>query len=307
MRAARRFVLIVAAAVAVAWTAARGVAPTPADDGGPQARSEPAVPSSAGAPSPAAEATSRPSDASAGVAPASGRQPLRLAPAVNGGGGRASAWVTRTKERGTDGVDGIDAGADHAGSSAAWPSLDPVARVPGAATVTVEGRDPAAPRALVLWRIVAGRAARLVCAESTSDGRVSFGEVSLPRGALEFAVTPSGVAAEVALAAPRTTIGPAEGPAPQVEAQADGSDTWRLRVRTETPGGWLVVSTRYGVEIGRLPVPAAPSAARSGFDLWIDDVGTIGTVLVAHDDPETGRSAWRRVALTAQDAGGEGR
>jgi hypothetical protein len=223
---------------------------------------------------------------------------------VEAAAGRASAWVTRAEERGADGA---DTGEEYAGSPAAWPSLDPVARAPGAATVTVEGRDPAAPRALVLWRIEAGRAARLVSAESTSDGRVSFGEVALPRGAFELAATPAGVTAAVALASPRTTLAPAEGPAPQVDAQPDGAGTWRLRVRTETPGGWLVVSTRNGVEIGRLPVPAAADAARTGFDLWIDDAGTIGTVLVAHDDPEAGRSAWRRVALAAQAAGGEGR
>ena len=204
-------------------------------------------------------------------------------------------------------ADAVDPVAAPAGSSAAWPSLDAVVRVPGAATATVEGRDPAAPRALVLWRIEDGRAARLASARSGPDGRVSFGEVALPRGAFELVATPRGVQAGSALSARSTTIPPAERVAPQVEAQAEGPGTWRLRVRLETPGGWLVVSTLGDVEIGRATVPLAASAARTGLDLWIDDVGTIGTILLTHEDPKTGRSASRRVALIAADAEGEGR
>ena len=72
--------------------------------------------------------------------------------------------------------------------------LDPPQMRSDALSFRLTGRDPGAPRALVLWREDGRRYRRAGETRSGDDGRFSFGERPRPTGALRFVVAPLGEA-----------------------------------------------------------------------------------------------------------------
>ena len=94
--------------------------------------------------------------------------------------------------------------------------LDPPPVRADALSFRLTGRDPGAPRALVLWREDGPRYRRAGETRSGDDGRFSFGERPRPIGALRFVVAPLGEAPD-----PLHSIR-IEGPLEQVsDAMAD--------------------------------------------------------------------------------------
>jgi hypothetical protein len=71
--------------------------------------------------------------------------------------------------------------------------LEAVAVPTGAVTASFSGYDTGAPRALDLWRLVAGRAVRLGRAASDAETRIHAPQLPLPDAGIDLVVTPAGV------------------------------------------------------------------------------------------------------------------
>jgi hypothetical protein len=115
------------------------------------------------------------------------------------------------------------------------PRLDPPGSRSGEpsphATYRAAGRDPDAPRALVLWRWHDDRFIRLASGRSRIDGRFDFGEQPLPSPRVYFHVSVADTApdAEFLMVVERRV------PAPLV--LADAPDSTRIFLVAAEPGG----------------------------------------------------------------------
>lgn len=113
---------------------------------------------------------------------------------------------------------------DPGGGSEPGPrvALEPLQPTPGNVSAPLRGRDPGAPRRLVLWRALDGRTARAAQGESRDDGSLVFPEVLLA-GRGEVFVTGARVEAELAARLPTDRIAVPVAPAATGDDEAQRS------------------------------------------------------------------------------------
>jgi len=158
------------------------------------------------------------------------------------------------------------------------------------------GLDREAPRALVVWEVVAERgvAARVARAASGPDGRISTGPLLLGAGPLTLVVAPVGADAFGPLASAPLAVAPlaVEPPNAWLElpprGAADGSPA--LVVAASGGGFTLLAGDAYGREIARFDVPAPPVARRGARLLRLEEPA--GVRWVARMLPDGRRSGW---------------
>ncbi len=176
--------------------------------------------------------------------------------------------------------------------------------------LAIHGRDPAAPRAIELWRLVGSRAARVATGRSRSDGTLELPELVLPAGDVLLVASPrgAGVAAAAASAPVRASRDPSP---PQLLARGEtlddsGAGALSLRVEPAELGGEIVVARTVrsldaasveDVEIARVAVAAAGDAGRAPLDLAIALAPGDAEFLIAQQLADGRRSAWRKVIV----------
>lgn len=179
------------------------------------------------------------------------------------------------------------------------------ARARGVA-LEVGGRDPAAPRALDLWRIEAdGRRARIARGHSEADGSLVFPPLMLPGRSIELVATPQGVLPDHA-AASRPIVVRRDPAAPRVEATPD-ADGVVLRVEAAESGGSIVIESvespaRAAGEVAtvaRVPVAVTADAAPTPLEIALDDARGVALAVV-QIDPDGRRSPPRLVFVDVE-------
>jgi hypothetical protein len=172
--------------------------------------------------------------------------------------------------------------------------------------VAIHGRDPAAPRAIELWRVVGARSARVATGHSRDDGTLALPAllVASPRGA-----GPNAAAASEPVHASRDPSPPhLVARAETVDASGTGA-LLSLQVEAAEPGGEIVVVRTIAaldtqpaqqVEIARAPVGAAAEGTRPKLDLIVALAAADTEVLIAQQVADGRRSAWRKVSLDSR-------
>ena len=175
--------------------------------------------------------------------------------------------------------------------------------------LAIHGRDPAAPRAIELWRLVGSRSARVAIGLSRSDGTLELPTLVLPAGDVLLVASPRGAgpAAAAASAPVRASRDPSP---PQLLAREETGDgagaVLSLQVEPAEPGGEIVVARRLSsldaagaedVEIARVAVAAGVDAGRAPLDLAVAIAPGDAEFLVAQQLADGRRSPWRKVIL----------
>ena len=177
--------------------------------------------------------------------------------------------------------------------------------------VAIHGRDPAAPRAIEVWRLVGSQAARVATGRSRSDGTLELPALVLPAGEVLLVASPRGAgpAAAAASAPVRASRDPSP---PQLLARDETVDAsgagalLSLQVEPAEQGGAIVVARRVPsldaagveeVEIARVAVAAGVDAARATFDLAVAIAPGDVELLVAQQLPDGRRSPWRKLIV----------
>ena len=181
--------------------------------------------------------------------------------------------------------------------------------------VAIHGRDPAAPRAIELWRLVGSRSARVATGRSRSDGTLELPALVLPAGEVLLVASPRGAgpAAAAASAPVRASRDPSP---PQLLARDETLDAsgagalLSLQVEPAEQGGEIIVARTVPsldaaagveeVEIARVAVAAAVDAARATLDLAVSIAPGDTELVVAQQLPDGRRSPWRKLILDFQ-------
>lgn len=180
--------------------------------------------------------------------------------------------------------------------------------------VAIRGRDPAAPRAIELWRLVGSRAARVATGHSRSDGTLELPALVLPAGEVVLVASPRGAGPHAAAASESVRASRDPSP-PRLVARDESVDPsgagtlLSLQVEPAEPGGEIVVvrtiavldtQTVQQVEIVRVPVVVATDGARATLDLVVALEAGETELLVAQELADGRRSPWRKVILDFQ-------
>jgi hypothetical protein len=174
--------------------------------------------------------------------------------------------------------------------------LDPLELDPEAGTATPTGFDPRGPRALLLWRVVEGRAAVIARGASAADGALEFPRVIVPRDGIEVVVSPEGLGpAALAASLPRS-VEPGRPEAPHGEIVASAPGRWRLRVRASEPGGEILIAGVDGEVFARQALPPQPMPGMPIFELLVEVPAADAHLWLAQALPDGRRSDWRRAA-----------
>jgi len=175
--------------------------------------------------------------------------------------------------------------------------------------VAIHGRDPAAPRAIELWRVVGSRSARVATGRSRGDGTLELPALVLPAGEVVLVAAPRGAGPNAAAAS--QPVRASRDPSPPhlvardetVDASGAGA-LLSLQVEPAEPGGEIVVvqtiaaletQAAQQVEIVRAPVVAAADGARARLDLVIALGAGDTEMRVAQELADGRRSPWRKV------------
>jgi len=180
--------------------------------------------------------------------------------------------------------------------------------------LAIHGRDPAAPRAIELWRFVGSRAARVATGHSRSDGTVAFPALVLPAGEVLLVASPRGDGPAAAAASDPVRASRDPSP-PQLLARDETPDAsgagalLSLRVEPAELGGEIVVARRARsldgagvgeIEIARVAVAESADAARAPLDLVVAIAPEDAEFLVAQQLADGRRSPWRRINVGFQ-------
>ncbi len=180
--------------------------------------------------------------------------------------------------------------------------------------VAIHGRDPAAPRAIELWRLVGARAARVATGHSRSDGTLEFPALVLPAGEVLLVASPRGAGANAAAASEAVRASRDPSP-PRLVARdetvdSQGANAWlSLRVEPAERGGAIVVARAVAAPLGgvatqvealRAPVVAGADGTRASLDLHIALAPGDTDVRIAQELEDGRRSPWRTVVLDFQ-------
>jgi hypothetical protein len=180
--------------------------------------------------------------------------------------------------------------------------------------VAIHGRDPAAPRAIELWRLVGSRSARVATGRSRSDGTLELPALVLPAGEVLLVASPRGAgpAAAAASAPVRASRDPSP---PQLLARDETLDAsgagalLSLQVEPAEQGGEIIVARTVPsldaagveeVEIARVAVAAGVETARAPLDLAVAIAPGDTELLVAQQLPDGRRSPWRKLIVDFQ-------
>ena len=165
--------------------------------------------------------------------------------------------------------------------------------------VEISGLDPDAPRKLVAWRIVDGRAAILARGESDAAGRLHFPPVVAAGAGLEIVITDADSRPELPGASEVQRLAPRRPEPPQgrvLDAYA-GEAVLRI-VPTEASGAVLLAGSD-GTVFARYPIPPMPAIAARVFDVALELYGDEAQVLMAHEFADGRRSEWRALDVGA--------
>jgi len=180
--------------------------------------------------------------------------------------------------------------------------------------VAIHGRDPAAPRAIELWRVVGARSARVATGHSRDDGTLALPALVLPAGDVLLVASPRGAGPNAAAASEPVHASRDPSP-PHLVARAETVDAsgtgalLSLQVEAAEPGGEIVVVRTIAaldtqpaqqVEIARAPVGAAAEGTRPKLDLIVALAAADTEVLIAQQVADGRRSAWRKVSLDSR-------
>ena len=180
--------------------------------------------------------------------------------------------------------------------------------------VAIHGRDPAAPRAIELWRLVGSRAARVAIGHSRRDGTLALPPLVLPAGEVLLVASPRGAGPNAA-AASEPVHALRDPAAPRLVARDETGNaraataSLSLRVEPAEPGGEIVVERTIAaldggavsrVEALRLPVVAAVDGTRALLDFVVALEPGDTEVRVAQELDDGRRSPWRNVVLEFQ-------
>jgi hypothetical protein len=161
----------------------------------------------------------------------------------------------------------------------------------GAVTTRITGVDAAGPRELVLWRVMAGGAARLARARSDSEGRFDFGEVAIVES--DLAVT--GVAERPESSLARVRLPALAASAPSAERRV-GSAGPAIRIWPSAAAVRVLISNG-GRELGSVPVAVRAAGVERSVDLTLAPQDATDTLFVAEEDASGLRSAWQPVEI----------
>ena len=180
--------------------------------------------------------------------------------------------------------------------------------------VAIRGHDPAAPRAIELWRLVGSRSARVAIGHSRSDGTLELPVLVLPAGEVVLVASPRGAGANAAAAS--EPVRASRDPSPPRLALRDetvdasgATASLSLQVEPAELGGEIVVVRTIAapdggaasqVEALRAPVVAAADGARAPLDLVIALAPGDTEVRVAQELEDGRRSPWRSLVLDLQ-------
>jgi hypothetical protein len=177
--------------------------------------------------------------------------------------------------------------------------------------VAIHGRDPAAPRAIELWRVVGSRSARVATGRSRDDGTLELPALVLPAGEVLLVASPRSAGPNAA-AASQPVRASRDPSAPHLVTRDETVDAsgvgalLSLQVEPAEPGGELIVMRTIAaldaqpaqqVEIARAPVGAAADGTRAKLDLVVALEAGDTEVLVAQQLADGRRSPWRKVIL----------
>jgi hypothetical protein len=180
--------------------------------------------------------------------------------------------------------------------------------------VAIHGRDPAAPRAIELWRLVGSRAARVATGRSRSDGTLALPALVLPAGEVLLVASPRGAGPNAAAASEPVRASRDPSP-PRLVARDEGVDAsgagalLTVQLEPAEPGGEIVVVRTIAaldaqaappVELARAPVVAAADGARATVAVVLALEAGDTEVLVAQELLDGRRSPWRKVILDFQ-------
>lgn len=124
-------------------------------------------------------------------------------------------------------------------------------------SIRIEGEDPAAPRALTLWRLGGAEPQKIAETRSRLGGQIDFGAIPLPASGLRLSVTPAGQS-------------PAAGsglwieghlPAPRVRVAAPAVAPHRIEVLPAVASGEIRI---LAADSGRLEFRAPIETGRAG-------------------------------------------
>lgn len=183
------------------------------------------------------------------------------------------------------------------GGSSGVIRLDGLRAAPGAVSAAPRGFDPAGPRALVLWRVVDGRAVRLADGFSDSSGALHFPQVAAPGDSMALVVSPAGApppshdTSDPARVAGRAPLPPV---VEQVRPDAGGVV---LRIAARESSGAVLVASGDGALLGRFALPAPSAPAARTLEIAVDGRAGGAGLWVAQELPDGRRSPFEPVAL----------
>lgn len=163
----------------------------------------------------------------------------------------------------------------------------------------LRGRDPGAPRGVWLWRLRGSEAAVVARTESRADGEIAFPALAVPAAGLELVATPAGEGRDATSRSAPLRVDARIPEPPRAEVVGATPDEVLVEVDPAAGGGGGLVADADGRELARFPVPPAPDRSRRALALAVPRAGGGPRVLLAHEDDDGRRSAWRPLGLDA--------
>jgi hypothetical protein len=179
--------------------------------------------------------------------------------------------------------------------------LDPLIPVEGGPTLALTGFDPFAPRELVAWRILHGRAVVMTRGSSDAGGEIHFPEVLAPRDGFEVVISEAGFRPESVDASPRRRLAPRAPVAPYAQVSRTPGEYQLRIVPTETTGAVLLGDIS-GNTFASFDIPNEPEPSNRVLYVALTLPSTDTEVWMAHRLHDGRVSEWRSVSLPPPDA-----
>ncbi len=178
--------------------------------------------------------------------------------------------------------------------------LEPLALAEGGPTFTLAGFDPYAPRELVAWRILHGRAVIMSRGSSGPGGVIRFPEIPAPRDGFEVVVSEAGRRPELQGASLRRTLDARAPEAPHAQVSGIGGEYDLHIVPRETTGAVLIADFAGNV-FARYEVPDDPAPSNRVIDIALTLPETDTEIWMAHQLGGGRVSQWRVVRFAQPD------
>jgi len=178
--------------------------------------------------------------------------------------------------------------------------LEPFALADGGPTLSLAGFDPYAPRELVAWRMLHGRAAIMSRGWSDSGGVIHFPRVPAPRDGFEVVVSEAGMRPELQGASQRRPLEPRAPAAPYGQISGAAGEYELHIVPNETTGAVLLADLMGNV-FARYDVPADPMPSGRVIEVALTLPDPDTEIWMAHELPGGRVSQWRVLRLAQRD------